>query len=147
MLYFLDTSALVKRYRRETGTEVLEQLFTNAASLLVISAFSLLEFTRTMDRHRQTGELSEGDVRLATEQLASDCHTQRVGVVDVSRGQLVRAKDLILAFHLSAPDALILATALTLAEESPIFVCADTRSGLLRAAEVHRLSTLNPLSP
>jgi predicted nucleic acid-binding protein len=51
------------------------------------------------------------------------------------------------AFDLSGADAVILACALDLLPDSPIFVCADTRSGLLRAAEARGLSTLNPLSP
>ena len=50
-------------------------------------------------------------------------------------------------FHLTAPDAIILATALHMAPHTPVFVCADTNSGLLHAAEGCGLSTLNPLTP
>ena len=48
---------------------------------------------------------------------------------------------------LTSHDALILAAALDLRPFEIIFVCADARSGLLRAAEACGLSTLNPLSP
>ncbi|MDP3723214.1 MAG: type II toxin-antitoxin system VapC family toxin [Candidatus Omnitrophota bacterium] len=147
MLYFLDTSALVKRYRAETGTEIVDGLFQEAVNTLVISALSIAETARAVDTHVRRGEISVGDARLAIARLYTECHRGTLAVLEVQRRYIFRANELILQFHLTAADAIILATALTLAPETPLFVCADTRSGLLRVAEACGLSTLNPLSP
>ena len=147
MLCFLDTSALVKRFRAETGTETVDRLVEDSTNTVVMSALSIAERGRALDTHVRTGEISSGDARLALSRLYSECHTGLLTVVDLHRRYIFHANDLILQFHLTAPDALILATALHIAPEFPIFVCADTRSGLLHAAEACGLSTLNPLSP
>ena len=147
MLYFLDTSALVKRYRAERGTELVDAVFEDRANAMLISALSIAEVARALDTHVRRGEISAGDARLALSKLYAECHAGALGVLDIQRRYLFHANDLILQFHLTAPDAIILATALTLAPQTPIFVCADTRSGLLHAAETSGLSILNPLSP
>jgi predicted nucleic acid-binding protein len=147
VLHFLDTSALVKRYRTERGSEVLDGLFQEQANTLLISALSIAETARALDTHVRRGEISVGDARLAIARLYTDCHGGALAVLEVHRRYIFHANELILSFHLTAADAIILATALSMAPETPIFVCADVRSGLLRAAEACGLSTLNPLSP
>ena len=147
MLYFFDTSALVTRYRAEIGTEVVDAMFSDPAHVRVISALSIAETARALDTHVRQGEISAGDARLALSRLYAECHAGTLAVLEIQRRCIFRANELILTLHLTAPDAVILATALTVAPEAPIFVCADIRSGLLRAAETHGLSTLNPLTP
>lgn len=147
MLYFLDTSALVKRYRAEVGTAAVDVLFQDESNALVVSALSITETARALDTHVRRGEISVGDARLALSRLYADCHRGAFAVLEIQRRYLFHANELILEFHLTAPDAIILATALHIAPQTPIFVSADTRSGLLHAAEACGLSTLNPLSP
>ena len=98
-------------------------------------------------RRSRRAEISKEDFETARFRVALDFSTERVGVIDVERRHIIAANDLILQQPLSGTDAVILAAALDLREDSPIFVCADVRSGLLRAAEACGLSTLNPLSP
>lgn len=147
MLCVLDTSALVKRYRVEIGTEVVDALFEDSANTLVISALSITELARALDTHIRRGEISVGDARLTLARFYTECHAGALAVWEIQRRHLFHANELILQFHLTAPDAIILATTLHAAPQTPIFVCADTRSGLLHAAEACGLSTLNPLSP
>lgn len=147
MLYFLDTSALVKRYHVELGSPVVIGLFDDPTKQLAICDLSLVETLAVLARRRRRTEISEEDFDAARFRLALDINTEQVGVIDVERRHILVAHDLILQHPLSGTDAVILACALDLTEESPIFVCADVRSGLLRAAEAFGLSTLNPLSP
>lgn len=114
---------------------------------MVISALSIAETARALDTHVRGGEISVGDARLALARLYTDCHRGALAVLEIQRRYLFHANDLILESHLTVADAIILATALHLAPQTPIFVCADIRSGLLHAAEACGLSTLNPLSP
>ena len=43
-VYFLDTSALVKRYHREPGSEVVDALFAEQDRHIIISDLSIIEF-------------------------------------------------------------------------------------------------------
>ena len=147
MLYFLDTSAVVKRYHVEPGSTVIIDLFDTADSQLVVCSLSLAETTGVLARRQRRGDVSVEDFEAARFRLALDLSTERVGIIDIERRHVVAAHDLILQHALSGTDAVILACALDLTADAPVFVCADTRSGLLRAAEACGLSTLNPLSP
>ena len=42
-VYFLDTSALVKRYHQERGSEVIDALFAEQDRRIVISDLSIIE--------------------------------------------------------------------------------------------------------
>ena len=146
MLYSLDTSALVKRYHVELGSPVVIELFDAPDAQLVICSLSLAETIAVLARRYRRNEISKEDFEAAKFRLALD-HSTGIGIIDVDRHHIVAAHDLILHHSLSGTDAVILACALDLRAESPIFVCADVRSGLLRADEASGLSTLNPLSP
>jgi hypothetical protein len=41
--YFLDTSALVKRYRNEQGTDRVDVLFAEPGAILIVSRLGLVE--------------------------------------------------------------------------------------------------------
>lgn len=57
---YLDTSAIVKRFRREAGTEVMDQLLgTSAAHVEVVTSFlAVLEVTSAVLRLRRGGQLT-----------------------------------------------------------------------------------------
>ena len=59
MKLFLDTSSLVKRYHRESGTEMLEQLFHQLPITAVyLSEISKLEFSSTVWKKVRTAEIT-----------------------------------------------------------------------------------------
>lgn len=147
MLYFLDTSALVKRYHAEPGTDTVLECFADPHNLLLICSLSLAELIAALYKLVRLGRLSRHAVEAARGQLMLDLLSGRIGVIDVQRRHVFEAEELIEGHALSANDAIILACAIEARAQQPVFVCADIRSGLLRAAEACGLSTLNPLSP
>lgn len=60
-VFYLDTSALVKRYRTEQGTEIVQQLFDNPSpeDRFFISFFSIIELTSGILRLAKGGQLSQ----------------------------------------------------------------------------------------
>ncbi|MFO7991120.1 MAG: type II toxin-antitoxin system VapC family toxin [Thermoplasmata archaeon] len=59
MIYFFDTSALVKRYHKEKGTEFVDSMFeeiVNTEKEAFISSLSLLELTSALKR-KQKGNI------------------------------------------------------------------------------------------
>jgi len=147
VLYFLDTSALVKRYHAEPGTETVLACFNDPHNFLLICNLSIAELIAALHRLARRGQITHNAQEAARGQLMLDLLSGRLGVVDVHRRHIFEAETLILEHDLSANDAIILACLLEARPQQPVFVCADVRSGLLRAAEACGLSTLNPLSP
>ena len=148
MLYFFDTSAFLKRYHSEIGSEIVEEIFADADNLITISALTLAEIFAALEKHVRKGLLSASQVAEVLDGIHGDWMLGRFSVMDITSHHLLHCQDLIFHFHLTSSDGLILAQALELniPLAAPVFVCSDTRSGLLRAAEAKGLSTLNPLS-
>jgi predicted nucleic acid-binding protein len=56
--YFLDTSALVKRYHQEVGTNVIDKIFGEEDKELFISDLSIIEFHSVIALKVRTREIS-----------------------------------------------------------------------------------------
>jgi predicted nucleic acid-binding protein len=147
VLYFFDTSTLIKRYHREPGTEAVLELFELREVERLTCTFCWVEAVAVLDKLCQRGSITRHGWELALSHLNKDIHMETIRLIDVTRRHMMRCQPLIIQHHLAAADALILACALDLVNEHPVFVCADVRSGFLRAAEACGLSTLNPLTP
>lgn len=148
--FFLDTSALVKRYRVEVGTEVVDQLFSQASAEFWISRLSVVEVVSALALRVRTGELSMADYQLARARFLGDIATKALQVVRPLAIHYHRAELLIDQFapsrRLRTLDALQLGVALHLATQDPIdaFLCAD--QSLCEIAVLQGLPTVNPAS-
>jgi len=58
-VYFLDTSALVKHYHQEKGTDIIEELFADPGAKFIISDISIIEFYSAIGSKVRTGEIEE----------------------------------------------------------------------------------------
>ncbi len=61
-LYYLDTSALLKRYKSEPGSDNIYDLFASCGSLpkrLLTSLFTIVEMTSVSDRFARQRVLSK----------------------------------------------------------------------------------------
>lgn len=148
-LYFLDTSALVKLYVREPGTELLLRLVARTNehrfALLVLAR---VEFRSAIRRREREGDIESGIAKQLLDRfdqhLETKFESQGVGdsVIDVACSLADR-------HALRAYDAVQLAGCLTLKTSStrdePTFVCADRR--LLEAAESEGLPVMDPSAP
>lgn len=148
-VYYLDASALVKRYVTEVGTGWIRDLVIPAgANLLLTSRVTMVEIRSALARRRREGSVSTAEHAFAIEALRAHSLTQyRLVEFDVSVADL--AGDLIERYPLRAYDAVQLASALTVARvvadahlPAPIFLTADDR--LLEIAEAEGLPTANP---
>jgi len=141
---YWDTSALVKRYCRKRGTQLVQRLLSEEA----VRATSLLaypELLAALARKRREGGLTAEDYRAARSQFLQDWDERVYSVVAVTGALAVRAGRLAEARGLKAMDALHLASALALQEvlqDAVTVVSSDAE--LLRAAEAEGLGALNP---
>jgi len=146
-LLYLDTSALVKLYVQEPGTErMLALAHPDAGNRLAIVSLARLEFRAAVRRRAKLGDLdaaaADGLIRGFVEHLASVFQVQPVNdaVLDEAAGVIDR-------YTLRAYDAMQLGGCLalrsTVGEDiEVVFVCAD--DALVEAARIEGITVINP---
>ena len=147
-LYYLETSALVKLYVYEPGTDRLLGLTASGAgNRFAILALAQVEFRAAIRRRQRNGEIPTS----VADQLVEYFRQHSEGkflVQSFSDSLLDVAFALIDAYALRGYDSLQLAGYLTLRSisgaEEPIFVCAD--QALLSAARNEGCPVLDPCS-
>jgi hypothetical protein len=148
MPYFLDTSALVKLYVREPGTEAILRFLdaTAASGALVISALAAVEFAAALKMKERSGALTTtlGAELLARFQEHLGWQYAQQAVTD---SVLQRAAALVQRHPLRAYNAVQLASAAIAGQSAgdpPLgFICSDQQ--LLAAARAEGLSCFDPL--
>jgi predicted nucleic acid-binding protein len=147
-LYYLETSALVKLYVREPGTERLLSIAArSSANSLVILSLSQVEFRSALRRRERNGEIPAvvANQLLDLFKRHAESRLVRQAVTDYL---IDLASALVDRHGLRAFDAIQLAGYLALktsvGAETPIFVCAD--HGLLSAAKLEGVPVLDPCS-
>jgi len=148
-VYFLDSSALVKRYVAETGSDWIHTVtHLTAGNSLVIARITWVEALGALARRQREGDLSPEDIQKAIQLFRYDLDTQyRVVELDIPLTETAGA--LITRHPLRAYDAVQLASALRVQAEltrtkaPPLrFLVADDRLAAIAKAE--GLRTENP---
>ncbi len=130
-LVYLDSSAILKRYLTEEGSELVDLLYRQAERgdiTLGFSVWNIGEVIGVIDRYT-TRDLLEKDEYQKTLGLfyrESEKHVKLGSLIiePVDHGVLVDAWGLIVKYHIYVADALQLSTARRL--EAEVFVSADT---------------------
>jgi uncharacterized protein len=140
MIYFLDASALAKRYLLERGTDRVRQLFRRSSNIAV-SRLSEVEVASAIIRRMRGGDIDEEDADHHLETLAEDL--KACDVVEVRRPVVTGARGLVREHGLRAYDAMQLAAALRAKGNAALtFLCADGELADAAAAEQLRVERL-----
>jgi len=132
LIYFLDASALAKRYLAELGSDQV-RLLVQRRKHLAVSRVSNVEIAAALSRRARQGDLSQDSARSLSQQMEEDL--QEVRVVELRAPVLELAAALVWQHPLRAYDALQLGSALRLARSTRLavtFLCSD--ANLCRAA-------------
>jgi uncharacterized protein len=142
MIYYLDSSALVKRYAAESGSAQVAALIEGDHQI-AISWLAIPETFSAISRRAKDGSMSAEDLAAIRNQINQDI--QRFLIVEVAGAPVDGIETLIARHALRGADSIHLSTALWLgkATRAPIiFVASDNE--LLNAARNDRLKTYNP---
>jgi uncharacterized protein len=146
-LYFLDTSALVKLYVQEPGTERLLPLVSDQPeNRFAVLAISVVEFRSAIRRRQRAGDIDASVAAALLETVQSHMESRFIRQM-VNDPVIDTAKEMIDRYTLRAYDAVQLAGCLVLcaiAAEAFTFVCSDHR--LLEAARSEQLKVLDPVA-
>ncbi len=147
--YFVDTSALVKRYRAEDGTDRIDALFADSSSAFLISPLGLVEAISAFALQVRAGHLQHSDYIVARKKLLGDIADGTVKAVRLLAAHYRHAERLLdrhaPSHRFRTLDALQLSVALDLRQGGRVgaFVCAD--HSLCEIAALERLDVINPL--
>jgi predicted nucleic acid-binding protein len=149
--YFFDTSALVKHYHTEAGTNAVDRIIDEAGAELLIARLTLVEMTSVFAIKVRTGEFDALEFARLRVLFATHIARRRYQVFRLLNVHYDRARDLIanhgLQRQIRTLDALQLSVALQLHQTAPIdhFVCTDQR--LCDIAAHEGLAVINPEFP
>ena len=147
MIYFADTSALVKRYIDEVGSGYVRSLLVAPDHIFYQSFLTPLEITSTFYRQHRTHALSAEELTLVLQAYTTHSH-EEYALIPYSEDLMNTAAALIARHPLRTLDAIQLAAALSLRAALPagappiIFLSADDR--LMAVARREHLLAENP---
>lgn len=148
-LYYLETSALVKLYVMEPGTDRLLRLVSNPTEdRLAVLALSPIEARSAIRRRERAGDFEPKTASFILDRLRQHVEA-RFLIQPLTNTVLDGALEVIDRYALRAYDAIQLAGCLVLktaaGPEAPTFVCADQQ--LLDAARSELLAVIDPCAP
>lgn len=147
--YFLDSSALVKRYIDEIGSAWIQgTAAADTGNQLIIARITWVEVLSAFARRQREGSLTTTEVDELIQIFRSDLNNQ-YQVIDIDQTLVEMAGQLVNQYPLRAYDAVQLASALRIQSAlaaatatSLVFLSADVR--LLTIATTEGLLTDNP---
>lgn len=147
MILFFDTSALVKFFHREEGTDVVVSIISNLKNEVWVSELARLEFICALHRRLRMNEINEDDLNKVLDGFYKEysrLNTKKIGRAVLNEAEAL-VKRLGRTLGLRALDAIHLATFNLFDElEEMLFVAADDI--LLSAAQTIGAKAINPIS-
>ncbi len=129
--YFLDTSALVKIYHREKGTDQALHIYRDGLAHIFISELTIIEFRSTVYRKLREKELTE-EALVAVLNLFDHDSRNRYEVLPLGSAVIEKSCELFSKhgdkFGLRTLDSIQYASFLTYCNlDSDYFLCSDTK--------------------
>ena len=147
-IYYLDTSAVMKRYKTEIGSEVVEELFMGltGSEFLITSQLTVLEANSVVARHLEGPATIRMEYRTMRERFIRDMRDYRVTIIPVQSELVAQAVNTVFDYPLRTLDALHFTSAVMLERElrdQDIFMVSADRE-IIEACETYGISTLDP---
>lgn len=146
--YFFDSSALVKIYHQELGSEKVAELFLQPNRSIIISQLTVVEITSAFARRVRMGEVSVEDAISLRNHFLNDVATEALTVVTITNQHFSLAEHLLTRYaivkSLRTLDALQLAVALDVHRRSSLAALLAADKIMTEVALAEGLSVINP---
>jgi predicted nucleic acid-binding protein len=143
MPFFIDTSALFKRYQAEKGTALVSRLLEESGDPIFISSITIIEIISNLKRLCEIDKITTEEQFLKQRTFFyQDIGALDITILDVSAEDIIKAEDLILKRYMKPVDSVQLAIALNLKRDNVTFVSSDRR--LCKIAAEESLDILTP---
>lgn len=139
MIFFFDTSALIKNYIEEAGSNMVSSIL-NEADEIYISEICLIECISTVRRIYKENDISKEEYFRIKKEIKTDMqYFQKIHISDI----VEIAEELVDKYQLKSLDSIQLGSMLFLKTQIDKFVCCDSK--LLSAAQKESIATINPV--
>lgn len=138
--YFLETSALIKRYKNEAGSNEVNNLFNNKHELFYLN-LAIIEIRKVFYRLwkyplQQDNQITEGEFKALVGRFAADILLMQR--IEFTEEMIVRATSILERAWIPNIFDLVQLSAFLIARQKytdMIFVCSDERSKLIEGVK------------
>ncbi len=145
MILFFDTSALVKFFHNEEGTEAVTELLNFQENEIWVSELVRLEFVSALHRRFRNREIDENSLNEAIEGF--DAEITRFNMEPLSQVVVSEAEDMLIRYGkkhgIRTLDALHLGCFSLISESDWLFVSTD--ENLCKVVELMGTKVINPV--
>lgn len=144
MIYYLDTSALVKYYVEEIGSDLVIDIIQHPDNYIFISEIACIELKSSFHTKLRTNQITKEQLAVALQafnESLANFYLQPFTTVIRERAEYL-IEMYATTYALRALDAIQLATFQELKYAGTVFVCADDK--LIKLSADLDYSTLNP---
>ena len=141
MKKFSRTSALVKRYHGEIGSNNVDRIFDQKDETIVLSNITITEMVSAFKRKENAGEIDSETMEMTISKFFADVLAEFV-VLELTNEHIKESISLVTERNLRTLDALQLGTALEIKGIGCIFVSAD--KSLCETAKHEGMQIMNP---
>jgi len=146
--YFFDTSALVKRYHSEEGSDFIDRLFAETDAEFAISDISIIEFYSALSMKVRVGEIDEENFMSLRKLFSQDIKRGLYEVAEFANDEKLESTKLLLKYakkhSLKTLDAIQLSVVKSVNQsEVKAVVCADEKFCKIIALE--GFPVINPI--
>lgn len=147
---FLDTSALVKRYHPELGSDCVNAIFEDRNHSLVTSRLTITELQSAMMRRLRSGEIDLATIEAIRAHVLMEVRQRRILVMAVSPFHFMEAGRILMTLGQQASirtlDAIQLACARDVRRRGMVDTLMTADERLLVVATIDGFTVLNPES-
>ncbi len=141
MNLFFDTSALIKKYIIENGSDKVDDLM-NKADMIFISVITEIETFSTFKRLLIEKAITQTEYKILIKEFQIDY--EFYSLIDFDNFISSNAKLMIEKYQLKSLDSIQLGTALSLKNEIDYFVVTDNK--IIKSAKKEGLKVINPIA-
>ena len=150
--YFIDTSALAKRYHKENGSDGMDIILEQPGSRSLISHLSIVELESVLAIKMRTGEIDQAALDVARRRFGADLAQQRLVVaLPTYESHFQGARRLLIQYGvtegLRTLDALQLAIALDLRRSGYVGMMVSADQRLCQVSSLAGCPAVNPAKP
>ncbi|MCH8291436.1 type II toxin-antitoxin system VapC family toxin [Candidatus Poribacteria bacterium] len=142
MICYVDTSAFIKRYAQEKNSDLVVTIFQIISLITVTSSWTINETVAGLDKKVAKKQMRREEADKAIQMLvskSSEVSIDRCVSIMITHSLLARSTNLIIKHHISADDALHLASALMVGVD--LLIAGDKR--LIEAARTEGIESYN----
>ena len=151
-VFYLDASAVLKRYRTEKGTNVVDDIYDNRSDthIILTSQLTCIEVESVAARAKRAGILNDSQYKTLLGAFAKDLN-EGLRLVAVGPEKLVEAAELVREVPLRSLDAIHYAVFAKMSKswDSPrnAFVFVGSDRELLEACDENGIKYIDPEAP